>query len=157
MDRDEISLRAESPLQPDVQALFKTGDQFYEALYPADSNHLVTARELVDAGADFVVMRSSGVLLGCAAIVDFHDRTPNYGEVKRLYVTDAARGKGVGRQIMTLLMDNAIKRGLRRLRLEVGIRQSEAISLYRSLGFKDVPPFGDYQADPLSLFMELVF
>jgi putative acetyltransferase len=37
--------------------------------------------------------------------------------------------------------------------LETGIKQSEAIGLYRASGYRDCPPFGDYKSDPLSLFM----
>ena len=34
------------------------------------------------------------------------------------------------------------------------IHQPEAIGLYRAYGFTDIPPFGAYKPDPLSLFME---
>jgi putative acetyltransferase len=151
MEQSGLTLGVESPLQDDVQKLFAIGDRYYDVLYPAESNHLVTAAELLAANADFVVLRQSGILCGCGAVVD----AIGYGEVKRLYVSDGARGKGVGRQIMNLLIDRARTRGLGLLRLEVGIRQPEAISLYRALGFRDVKPFGNYQSDPLSLFMEL--
>jgi hypothetical protein len=40
------------------------------------------------------------------------------------------------------------------LRLETGIHQSEAIGLYERFGFQRIPPFGDYQEDPLSIFFE---
>jgi len=38
--------------------------------------------------------------------------------------------------------------------LGTGIRQPEALALYRSAGFREIEPFGDYLPDPLSLFME---
>ena len=40
------------------------------------------------------------------------------------------------------------------MRLETGIRQAEAIALYRSSGYVDCEPFGEYRLDPLSRFME---
>jgi hypothetical protein len=40
------------------------------------------------------------------------------------------------------------------LRLETGIYQLEAIGLYERCGFQRIPPFGDYKADPLSVFFE---
>jgi putative acetyltransferase len=48
----------------------------------------------------------------------------------------------------------AKQNGLTALRLETGIRQPEALALYRSAGFRAIEPFGDYRPDPLSLFME---
>jgi putative acetyltransferase len=45
-------------------------------------------------------------------------------------------------------------RGIRLYRLETGIKQPEALGLYRKLGYRERPPFGSYRADPLSVFME---
>jgi len=39
------------------------------------------------------------------------------------------------------------------LKLETGIYQPAALALYRSAGFAEVPPFGEYEADPVSVFM----
>jgi putative acetyltransferase len=40
------------------------------------------------------------------------------------------------------------------MQLETGIKQPEAIALYRKFGYAERGPFGSYQPDPLSLFME---
>ena len=48
----------------------------------------------------------------------------------------------------------AAEHGMTALRLETGTQQPEALALYRSAGFTEIGPFGDYRADPLSLFME---
>lgn len=48
----------------------------------------------------------------------------------------------------------ARERSITVLRLETGIRQPEAINLYKKFGFVERGPFGDYQLDPLSIFME---
>jgi putative acetyltransferase len=44
--------------------------------------------------------------------------------------------------------------GLSAIRLETGIYQPEAIGLYKAAGYVEIGPFGSYQPDPLSLFME---
>jgi putative acetyltransferase len=49
------------------------------------------------------------------------------------------------------------KRGVSLFRLETGIRQPEALGLYRKLGYRERGPFGSYRPDPLSVFMEKQF
>ena len=51
------------------------------------------------------------------------------------------------------LEDAARPKHVSRISLETGIRQPEAIGLYRASGYQDCPPFGTYTPDPLSLFM----
>jgi putative acetyltransferase len=67
---------------------------------------------------------------------------------------EAARGQGLGKKLLDNIESTARERRLGCLRLETGIRQPEAIQLYRSSGFVEIEPFGDYMPDPLSLFME---
>lgn len=71
-----------------------------------------------------------------------------------MYVDPALRGLKFGRSILAALEEHARADGLRCLRLETGVKQPEAIALYQSAGYREIPPFGDYQPDPLSLFME---
>jgi putative acetyltransferase len=71
-----------------------------------------------------------------------------------MYVAPSARGQGLGRAILARIEAQATAEGLELLRLETGIHQAEAIALYRSSGYVDCDPFGDYRPDPLSRFME---
>ena len=73
--------------------------------------------------------------------------------MKRMFVRVEARGIGLGRRLLNALEDVARHRSITRISLETGIKQSEAIGLYRACGYQDCPPFGDYKDDPLSLFM----
>ena len=52
--------------------------------------------------------------------------------------------------VLRYLLDS----GLLLARLETGIRQPEALGLYRASGYREIGPFGDYGPDPLSVFME---
>ncbi|MCG8919647.1 GNAT family N-acetyltransferase [Actinokineospora sp. PR83] len=65
-------------------------------------------------------------------------------EIKRMYVNASARGRGLARRVLAELEDTARAAGLRRLVLETGDEQPEAIALYRSAGYTPVPPFGYY-------------
>jgi len=66
------------------------------------------------------------------------------GELKRMYVRESARGRGVARLLLAHLERTAAAAGIRRLVLETGLAQPEAIALYRSSGYVDVPSFGYY-------------
>lgn len=73
--------------------------------------------------------------------------------MKRMFVRAEARGIGLGRRLLNALEEIACRRSIIRISLETGIRQPEAIGLYRASGYQECPPFGDYKDDPLSLFM----
>jgi len=55
---------------------------------------------------------------------------------------------------MAAIEGDIVAQGIECARLEMGIYQPEADALYRSLGYRDIPPFGDYLLDPLSQFLE---
>ena len=74
-------------------------------------------------------------------------------EVKRMYVRTAARGRGIGGAILVALETEARVLGVSRLVLETGVRQPEALALYRRFGFDVIPPFGEYVESPLSVCM----
>lgn len=136
--------------QPQIRALLAASDAYMAALYPAESNHLLDLRALQRPEVIFVVAREHDTVLGCGALV----LSPGWAEIKRMFVTPEARGRQLGHHLLQHLETLAIQRGVRRLRLETGIRQPEALSLYRSHGFIEIEPFGDYRPDALSLFME---
>lgn len=144
-------IRCENPNQSEVVSLIAASDEYLAALYPAESNHLVDVKSLAGAEVTFFVARMAGTIVGCGAIFR---RGTEYVEIKRMFVAPAARGIGLGRQILETLEQAASKRGFKILRLETGVRQPEALRLYRSAGFVEVGPFGEYTADRLSIFME---
>ena len=73
-----------------------------------------------------------------------------YAELKRMYVRPQFRGAGLGKLMLNHLTEYAHGHGLELLRLETGIHQRAAIGLYERMGFRRIPPFGEYQEDPLS-------
>jgi putative acetyltransferase len=145
-----IDVSIEDPDQPDVIALLQAADDWYATLYPAESNHLLDVSTLQQPDTAFFVAREGGALLGFGAVV----ARSGYAEIKRMYLAPAARGRKLGRRILEALEAHAAQRGLTCFRLETGIHQPAAIGLYRSNGYRDIGPFGDYRPDPLSLFME---
>lgn len=74
-------------------------------------------------------------------------------EIKRMYVRPAFQGRGLARLILAELERTAAEAGITRLILETGLAQPEAIALYRSAGFEDIPAFGYYADEPDSVHL----
>ena len=146
-----VRIDQESPHQPDIVRLVEELDTYLGSLYPAESNHLLDIESLAQPDVRFFVARWDGEALGCIALrVD----PAGWGEVKRLFVSPRARGLGLGRRLLSALEAKAQGERLPLLRLETGIHQPEALGLFRAAGFHEIPAFGAYAPDPLSVFME---
>jgi putative acetyltransferase len=141
----------ERPDQPQVMALVDALDAYQKPLYPAASHHGIDMEALRAPGVLFAVARdAAGQACGCAALV----LKGGYGELKRMYVPPEARGHGLGTALLQFLEQQAIANRRSVLRLETGNRQPEALRLYARAGYHEREPFGDYQPDPNSVFME---
>lgn len=109
-----------------------------------------------DIAVVVVARADDGTPLACGALRALGD---DAAELKRMYVVPAARGRGVGRQVLAGLEAAARDRGWTTLRLETGPRQPEAVALYTAAGYRPVGAFGAYVDDPRSsesLFFERV-
>jgi putative acetyltransferase len=148
---DSITLLPVSPDAPEASALIAELDAYLGPLYPAESQHGLSVRRLIDEKVAFFILRVDGKPAGCGGIKFYGEE---YAEVKRVYVRPKFRGRGLSRRIMDHLEQIVKARGLRILRLETGVHQPEAIGLYEKLGFRRIGPFGEYQAHPLNLFFE---
>jgi putative acetyltransferase len=146
-----IGIAIENPDQADVAALLEASDAYMASLYPAESNHLLDIASLQRPEVRFLVARVEGRAVGCGAVVSSGE---GWAEIKRMFVSPAARGLKVGRRLLEEIETIASRSGERLLRLETGADQPEALALYRSAGFVEIGPFGGYRPDPLSLFME---
>lgn len=146
----DVTIAVERPDQPDVRTLIDALDALQLGMYPAESNHLVDIDALLAPDVTFLVARRDDAAIGCGAFL----MCDGYGEIKRMFVSPDARGLGLGRELVVAIEDAAAKQGLAVMRLETGIYQPEAIGLYEKAGYVRRGPFGDYEEDPLSVFME---
>jgi len=144
-----MAIELGSPTDPQVVRMIAESDRYYADLYPAESNHLLEPSSLLAANVSFFVARDAGTICGFGAVV----ATPPHGEIKRMYVDGSARRRGIGHDILLAIERRARELKLTQLRLETGVRQPEAIAFYATHGFAQTGPFGDYTADPLSIFM----
>lgn len=74
-------------------------------------------------------------------------------EIKRMHVRPGFQRRGLARAVLTHLEMSAAAAGITRLILETGLVQPEAVALYRSAGYVDVPAFGFYAEDELSVHL----
>jgi putative acetyltransferase len=146
-----VAIAEEPADQPEVHILLRQSDMYFASLYPAESNHLVGIAALTEPNVRFVVARRAGVAIGCGALVLGAN---GEAELKRMFVVPDARGLELGSRILDALEAAAKAEGVRVLRLETGVRQREALALYRRHGYTERGPFGPYQPDPLSTFFE---
>jgi putative acetyltransferase len=146
-----VAISQERPDSPEAAGLILELEAHLASLYPSTSRHGFSVERLVAEKVDFFVLRSDGVPAGCGGILFVDDE---YGEIKRMYVRSEFRGQGLGARILAHLTRLATSRGTTLLRLETGIHQREAISLYEREGFHRIPPFGPYTDDPLTLCYE---
>lgn len=96
--------------------------------------------DLVPPAGLLLVARSPSGPVGCAAL-KVHPGAP--AEVKRMWVARSARGLGLGRRLLAAVEEHAVAAGVRTLRLETNRALTEAIALYRSAGYREVPAFND--------------
>jgi putative acetyltransferase len=142
-----VTIVAESPGTPDALALIYELEASLRPLYPAGSRHGYSADRLAAEGVAFFVARVHGQPVACGGLLAVDGE---YGEIKRMYVRPGHRGLGIGLQVLERLAEHARASRLAVLRLETGIHQVDAIRLYERAGFRRIPPFGPYTADPLS-------
>jgi putative acetyltransferase len=149
----DIQIEYLDPQAAEVKLLIAVSDNFYGGLYPEDSNHLEALDNLDKPNVLFIGCRVDGALVASGA-AKLMDDDGEYAEIKRVFVLEEYRGRGLSSMIMNYLETEFQKRGVWLFCLETGVRQPEALGLYRKLGYHERGPYGAYELDPLSVYME---
>lgn len=98
-----------------------------------------------------VVLYESGIPVGCGALKEYE---LGIAEVKRMFVKPEYRGKGLASLILKELEAWAAELSYQKCILETGIRQPDAISLYKKNGYRLIPNYGQYKGVEESLCFE---
>jgi len=99
----------------------------------------------------FLVAFEDGAPIACGGVGRLDETT---GELRRMYVLPAHRGRGLGRAILEELENAARTLGYTRMRLETGNEAPEALGLYTSSGYEPIPCWGPFASDPKSRCFE---
>jgi putative acetyltransferase len=98
-------------------------------------------QELAEIAARYPVLllaEADGDSIGCVGVRSVDRRT---AEMKRLYVRASHRGRGIGRRLAEAAIASARSRGFERMVLDSLPKMHEALALYRSLDFREIPPY----------------
>jgi putative acetyltransferase len=152
-----ITIEAASPSQiPAVRELFReyaAGLGFDLSFQKFDDELAALPGEYAPPEGRLLLAEVDGRPAACIALHRFGDE--GTCEMKRLYVRPEFRGRAVGRSLVARLIEEARKIGYRRMRLDTVAGEMEAaIALYRSFGFREIPPYRS-NPQPGALFLEL--
>ena len=144
----------DDPRNPDVRALLERHLAFSLGQTPPEHSFALDTDGLLDPAITFFSLRLHGSLLGIGAIKRLD---PHHAEIKSMHTAQAARGRGIGRAMLTHLLAVARAHGVRRVSLETGTTAgfAPARAMYQSAGFVACGPFGGYQPSEDNLFMTL--
>ncbi|WP_433649401.1 GNAT family N-acetyltransferase [Micromonospora zamorensis] len=90
----------------------------------------------------------NGRAVACGGLQSLDAET---GEIKRMYVRPAYRGRGIARQLVAALEECAFRQGHSLVCLETGTYLPTAIALYTSCGYEQIPVYGEYVSNPYSV------
>lgn len=139
-----VEVALEHPTGADAQHCL---DQYFRELgarFEGGFNHQVDGTNdlagFVPPGGCFLIARVLAKPVGCGGLRTFE---PGVGEIKRMWVSNEARGLGIGRKILQALEQEALRSGLRTVRLDTNKVLTEALRLYPSCGYREIAPFND--------------
>ena len=136
---------------PHARELRAAANRYYVTIYGAPDETPLHAGEFVAPAGGFVVGYLDDEPVGTAgwrfsaATVPGSQRP---AEVKRMYVAETVRGRGLARTLLRAVEDEARAAGADWMILETGRPQVAAVALYRACGYTDIAAFGHYAAEP---------
>lgn len=145
-----ISISIEDPRLPEVEALLRESHTLMQALFSPEENHFLSVDELCANNVLLFIGRIEGVAAGSGAL----SIQEGYGEVKSMFTSRDFRNRGVAEAILVKIEEEAQGRELPYLRLETGDLLHEAHRLYNRHGFVERGPFGAYEENGSSIFLE---
>lgn len=153
-----MRIAIESPLQDEVRDMVTRLNAHLSALSPPEICFQLTVEEMATPATTLFVARDGkGAAIGMGALHRHGEIDGEaVAEVKRMFTEPAARGCGVGWQILGRILDLAREHGIQRLVLQTGDeRHADAHRLYRRAGFLRCGPVLDYPDNPLSWCFEM--
>ncbi len=139
-----------NPKDEQASTLLRASHALMQSLFPPEDNFFLDIDQLCAENIRFFTAREGDRVLGTGALAI----KDGYGEVKSMFVDDAARGKGIAAALLRQIEDEARAEGLPSLKLETGNLLHAAHRLYERQGFTRCGPFGDYPDAASSIFME---
>lgn len=137
---------------PEIAALLQSHLQGMAEHSPPESIHALDLEALRQPAITFWTAWEGAALAGCGALKRLDAW---HAEIKSMRTADAYLRKGVARQLLEHILEQARQAGYQRVSLETGSMEAfaPARKLYAGFGFTYCDPFADYVEDPHSVFM----
>jgi DNA-binding MarR family transcriptional regulator/ribosomal protein S18 acetylase RimI-like enzyme len=139
-----VEIREVDPTLPDARQCFRAYfaelDRRSESGFDPDAGISAEPHELTPPAGCLLVAYLHAEPVGCGAV---KHHAGEASEIKRMWVSESARGLGLGRRLLEELEARAAESGASMARLETNRALVEAIALYRSAGYREVPAFND--------------
>jgi DNA-binding MarR family transcriptional regulator/GNAT superfamily N-acetyltransferase len=140
-----VQIAVRDPRHPDARFCLRAyfgelAERFEGGFDPATGVPAAEDDEMTPPEGLFLLATLHGEPVGCGGL-KFHGDDPAY--IKRMWVASSVRGLGLGRRLLANLEACAAQRGLSAVQLETNRVLSEAVTLYRAAGYREVPPFND--------------
>ncbi|GAB2624961.1 N-acetyltransferase [Paractinoplanes abujensis] len=136
-----LEIRSAQFADPDVRALLvDVHGELSERYGGTGDDTPIASDDFTAPNGAFFVADDGAALVGCAG----WRRHGDDAELKRMFTAKSVRGKGLGRRMLTTIENSARAAGCRRVILETGDKQPEAIALYESAGYSRIEDFGFY-------------
>ena len=147
-----MDIRIDDLRGPEIAGLLREHLHDMALHSPPESIHALDLEALRRQEITFWSAWQDGQLMGCCALKQLDSR---HGEIKSMRTAQVHRRKRVGVRLLQHLLDEATRRGYKRLSLETGAMAAfaPAHALYASFGFTPCGPFAEYVEDPYSTFM----
>lgn len=147
-----MEIRIDDLRGPEIAQLLREHLQDMRLHSPPESIHALDLDALRKPEITFWTVWDGSELMGCGAIKQLD---PLHGEIKSMRTDARHKGKGVAAGLLNHILEEAKRRGYRRLSLETGSMEAFAPAhrLYARFGFEPCAPFADYVEDPYSVFM----
>lgn len=128
----EVSLLLQNAFFADIAARYPG--------WKAASSQPVEPSDLAPPAGIWLIAYRGERAIGCGGLQRLDAQI---GEVRRIFLDETERGRGIGRRLLVELEDHARRLGYRRVRLTTGDGQPEALRMFQSAGYEEIPPFTD--------------
>ena len=141
--RTDVRVETADPSSDEVRTVVKTYLAEITAMFGHDTTRAIATNSsdfAAPRGRFLVIRDDAGSVIGGGGVRLLDDEV---GEIKRMWVSPTARGRGVGAALLTALEASIVELGASRGVLDTNEALTAALSLYRRSGWREVPSYND--------------